>query len=378
MAKKVRVWFREQRNAWYGEYWEGPRRKAKCFGPGKEGEKLARRWQSYMLHKLNYEDWQGVKSLPWEEFTEQYIEHKKASGISPAQIAEISGALRRFASLVGMPRSDKLATRHITMFKAKRPGLYEIKPTSKRGIKDAEKKHKKAEEAGIVIEPRKVSPRTINKDLEAIRALINWGIENHYCANNIKIDMLPTVTRKFQPPSAEQLSDLFSRAKTCPPLYLRMVLAVALGVRRTALERISIVTADEYHIDLSTGIVKTLDKRKYEVIHTLGPTVLALVNNYVAQHLPDGSRLLFPEPWDGRIRNVWEDIRTKAGLPRFTFHNLRNVSASLLADQGESGSVIQDHLGHRNITTTQRYIGVGDEAKGRVARKLDEALKGLL
>jgi integrase len=40
--------------------------------------------------------------------------------------------------------------------------------------------------------------------------------------------------------------------------------------------------------------------------------------------------------------------------------------------------VIQDHLGHRNITTTQRYIGVGDEAKGRVARKLDEALKGLL
>jgi len=161
LAKKVRVWFRAQRNAWYGEYWEGPRRITKCFGPGKEAEKLARRWASYMVHKLNYEDWQGVKSLPWEELERQYIEGKRADGISPAQLTEIAGALRRFATLAGMPPSGKLATRHIITFKAARPELYEKKPTSKRGIKDAAKKKKK---------PKTASPRTVNKDLEAIRA----------------------------------------------------------------------------------------------------------------------------------------------------------------------------------------------------------------
>ena len=57
--------------------------------------------------------------------------------------------------------------------------------------------------------------------------------------------------------------------------------------------------------------------------------------------------------------------------PNMTFHNLRNLSLSYLADQGESGAVLQKHASHKNFSTTARYIGVSTETTDRVTMKLD-------
>ena len=77
------------------------------------------------------------------------------------------------------------------------------------------------------------------------------------------------------------------------------------------------------------------------------------------------------------MRQEWENCRKKAGLPKFTFHNLRNLSGSLLADKGESSAVLKSHLGHANIKTTERYIGVNIATEDRVVSKLDYVIGGL-
>ncbi len=346
MPKKVRIWYREQRGRWYGEYWEGAKRHAKAFKHHKD----ARRWKSWMEHHLNYEAWQGVQGVRWSDLTSYYLNDKDADGITKTARTEIINSLRRFEELVGAVQSNKFCTRHIQEFKRARV---------QRNMKT-----KKAQT---------VSPRTVNKDLENLRALTNWGVENHYIdVDAVKIVFLKVQKKKFQPPTMEDLAALFRYAQTCPPLYLRMVLALAMGVRRSALERITLLKSEAYHIDLATGIVKTYEsKGKEETIKHLGKTVMSLVNNYVCEYLPEGSTKLFTEPWGGKIRNAWEVVRTKAGLPKFTFHNFRNTSASYLADQGESGSVIQNHTGHKQLSTTERYIGIHSKARERVTQKLD-------
>ncbi len=353
MPKKVRIWFRERRGKWYGEYWEGSTRHAKAF----KNHKYARRWKSWMEHHLNYEAWQGVEGVPWSDLTSYYLNDKVADGITKSARTEIINSLKRFEELVGAIRSNKLCTRHIQEFKRAR---------AKRNMKTKK--------------PKTVSPRTVNKDLENLRALSNWGIENHYIhADAVKIVFLKVQTTKFQPPTMEDLAALFRYAKSCPPLYLRMVLALAMGVRRSAIERITLLKSERYHIDLATGIVKTYEsKGQQETIKHLGKTVMSLLNNYVVEYLPEGSTKLFNEPWSGKIRNTWEAVRIKAGLPRFTFHNLRNMSASYLADQGESGSVIQNHTGHKQLSTTERYIGINTKARERVTQKLDDLFDTLL
>lgn len=352
--KRVRIWKRESRGQWYGEYWDGGKRHAKSLGT----HERARRWQAYMTHRINYEDWLGIVGIPWQTLIDLYLDEKAAAGISEAQTVQIKLSITQFESLIGAIRSDRLASHHIRDFKRRRPDNY-----LKRGPKST---------------IRTVANRTINKDLETLRALIRWGVKNHYVHDGIEIVMLPTVHRKFIPPTAEQLAELFAAARTCSPLYVRMVLAIVLGARRSAIERISLAKSDPYHIDLVTGQLRTYESKvRTEIVAVLGPTTLAIVRAYAAE-LPDGCRLLFPRTWDQGIRGAWQRARKSASLPKFTFHNLRNVSASLLADQGESGSVIQAHLGHRNLSTTQRYIGVADAARSRVAAKLDETIRGLL
>ena len=353
MPKKVRIWFREPRGKWYGEYWEGSTRHAKAF----KNHKHAKRWKSWLEHQLNYEAWQGVDGVAWSDLTSYYLDDKDADGIAQSTRTEIVNSLKRFEELVGAVQSSKFCTRHIQQFKRAR-----IK--SNRNTKE--------------ITP--LSPRTVNKDLETLRALTNWGIENHYIAGDaVKIVFLKEQKKKFHPPALEDLASLFEYAETRPPLYLRMVLALATGLRRSAIERITLLKSEPYHIDLATGIVKTYEsKGREETIKHLGKTVMSLVNKYVVEYLAEGSTRLFNEPWSGGVRNTWEKVRIRAGLPNFTFHNLRNMSASYLADQGESGSVIQDHTGHKQLSTTERYIGIHSKARERVTQKLDSLFDTIL
>ena len=337
MPKQIRVWYRRKRKRWYGEYWLNYKRHAKAF----KNKADALLWKSYMQHKFNYEDWQGIIGLNWSDLTKLYLNHKDAQDIAPTTRIEIVNSLKQFTQLVGTPMSDTINQGHIEQLIRER------------------KKHK-------------VSNRTINKDLANIKALYLWSIENHYARPGIKFQMLKTLRKEFQPPPVKQLSELFALAKEYQPLYLRMVLALATGLRRSAIERITLDERQDAYIDIENSRIVTIEtKGRQQIIKPLGPRVMTLVTDYI-NAMPAGIKKLFPKRWDGEARKYWERYRRQAGLPKLTFHNLRNLSVSYLAAQGESAAVLQKHTGHKSFKTTAGYIGVSTDTQERVTMKLDQ------
>ena len=61
----------------------------------------------------------------------------------------------------------------------------------------------------------------------------------------------------------------------------------------------------------------------------------------------------------------------------FTFHCLRHTCASLLLAQGTDLYTISTLLGHRNISTTQRYAHITDQMLSSATHLLNYQLRGL-
>lgn len=340
--KKVRIWWREQRKCWYGEYKLNGKRIAKAL-PG--GKRDANRWKAFMLYTLNFENWQGMTGLRWADALQMYYLTKESQDIAASTRYQIQNTFAQFTKTITLGNTEQLSQQHI--------------------------------EAYIRVRMKTVANRSVNKDLESLRAFHNWLVKNHYNNQQITWTMLKTIKRPFIPPTTDQLISLFSYAKACPSLYARMVLALALGVRRSAVESITLLPDADCRIDLDTGIVYLFEVKTKEIIaKRLGNQALQKIIDYIST-LPDKNTRLFSDVWGGKVRSEWENCRKKAGLPNFHFHHLRNLSVSLLFAEGESSAVLQEHLGHKNFKTTKRYIGVDIATEDRVVSKLDEVIGGL-
>jgi integrase len=69
------------------------------------------------------------------------------------------------------------------------------------------------------------------------------------------------------------------------------------------------------------------------------------------------------------LQKPWDIVRLRAGLGDVRLHDLRHSVASLAGSQGASLLLIGAVLGHRNPTTTKKYVHVaGDPAKALAAQ----------
>lgn len=70
------------------------------------------------------------------------------------------------------------------------------------------------------------------------------------------------------------------------------------------------------------------------------------------------------------VRRAFKTACEKAGIEDFRFHDLRHTCASHLIMRGASLKEVQEHLGHTNIATTNRYLHLTEEAKKETASRL--------
>ncbi len=77
------------------------------------------------------------------------------------------------------------------------------------------------------------------------------------------------------------------------------------------------------------------------------------------------------------VKRSFHPILQAAGLPRFRFHDLRHTSATMLLSQNVHPKVVQERLGHSQISVTMdTYSHVMPSIQRDAAEKLDLALGG--
>ncbi|MFJ9125340.1 tyrosine-type recombinase/integrase [Streptomyces sp. NPDC102340] len=99
--------------------------------------------------------------------------------------------------------------------------------------------------------------------------------------------------------------------------------------------------------------------RLVPVIDPLRPLLTARITT--VNGAPDAR--LFTGPASGRITTAglrrathWDDVTRHLGLGHLRRHDLRHTALTWMADAGVPLHVLQEIAGHRNITTTQRYL----------------------
>jgi integrase len=69
------------------------------------------------------------------------------------------------------------------------------------------------------------------------------------------------------------------------------------------------------------------------------------------------------------LTHVWVKVRAEAKLPAIGLHGLRHSLASHMAMNGAQASEIMTQLGHRQLSTSQRYIHWAEDARQALAEK---------
>lgn len=159
--------------------------------------------------------------------------------------------------------------------------------------------------------------------------------------------------------------------------------AIRLGLL-TGMRRSEVLTLRWSEVDWDRAMLRLADSKTGAKVVPIGAAPLAVLDS-----LPriEGSKYVFASEDVSRplesVRRVWDAVRLAAKLDDVRFHDLRHSFASALADQGESLPLIGSLLGHKDVSTTQRYAHLVDDRRkaaadatsGRLAEALGLAQK---
>ncbi len=85
--------------------------------------------------------------------------------------------------------------------------------------------------------------------------------------------------------------------------------------------------------------------------------------------------LVFPsrdgEPFND-TKKSWATVLSDAGIPNFTWHDLRHHFASKLVMAGVDLNTVRELLGHADINTTLRYAHLAPKHKADAIEKIVE------
>jgi integrase len=142
-----------------------------------------------------------------------------------------------------------------------------------------------------------------------------------------------------------------------------------------------------FHVNLKQGRI-VLPPKAHKTGHKTGkPRIIALPTTAQAiiarQPSGDAHDFVFaPSRGNGALAlsKIWRKVRTEAKLPEgIGLHGLRHSIASHMAMSGAQAAEIMTALGHRQLSTAQRYVHWAEDARRNLAEKAAAvALAGLM
>ncbi len=220
---------------------------------------------------------------------------------------------------------------------------------------------------------REISAQTKQRALAAIRSFYKFlrrqGLTQIDPSWRIANPRLPKKTPRFK--SKKEVTRLLRvAAKLKTPQaarnYALLELLYASGVR---VGELCLIRLED--IDFHDRTILVEGKGSKERLVLFGKPALAALRKYLRDRT---NGYLFPgrngKPIEQRhVRWILNSIAVKAGIGHLNPHALRHSFATHLLDKGADLRVIQELLGHSNLSTTMSYTHVAPKQLSRVIRK---------
>lgn len=236
----------------------------------------------------------------------------------------------------------------------------------------------------------KGGPGTADKSLLLLSAAYEWAISQKLLAENPckGIDVAPSGVRETIMDDASAYARLFTTLAGMQEAHkIRPAAADAIRfIALTACRKGEAAGLLWKYVDVAAGRVvipakahKTGRKTGKPRIMNLPAAALAIIQRQPAGEPDD--YVFRPAKGSGCITlsRPWIEVHKAAGLPEgLGLHALRHSLASHLAMDGASSAELMAVLGHKQISTTLRYVHFAEQAKSALAeRAASTALAGL-
>lgn len=231
---------------------------------------------------------------------------------------------------------------------------------------------------------------TARKVVRILRAVLNWGIEQGYLKENPAqgINIGTDGQRRAILDSQEQYKLVFTTIAAMEterrlPSHIADALRV---IAFTGARRGEIANLKWSHVNLKKGLlILPADShktgKKTGLDREIGlPSVVQAIIAKQPERAPND--LVFPSETNGGpvdLSHYWTKVRDEAGLSKdIVLHSLRHSLASSLAFQGAQAPEIMAAMGHRHISTSQKYIHWTQDAKAALAERYTAGISAAL
>jgi len=214
---------------------------------------------------------------------------------------------------------------------------------------------------------KQISETTVNRDLEALRHLLYWAVDEGLLAVN-PLARMPLVRERRIPRRVMSVAEEARLLEAAAP-HLRPIIIAALdaGMRRGEL-----LGQRWEHVDLGRGLLsvtrsKTAGGEGREI-----PLTQRLRAILAASQQPTGLLFTFKEQPIRIVKTAWKAAIRRAGIPYYRFHDLRHAFNTRLMEAGVMQEVRKALMGHSSGEDTNSiYTHIELPVKRQAIRKLE-------
>jgi len=214
---------------------------------------------------------------------------------------------------------------------------------------------------------KRVSDTTVNRDLEALRHILFWAVDEGFLASN-PLSRVRMVRERRKPRLMVSLQEETQLLSTAAP-HLRSIIIAALA---TGMRRGEILAERWEHVDFTRELLYVTKSKTAEGEAREIPLTGRFLEWLQASRQAEGLIFTFKDRPIRKIKTAWKAAIRRAGIRYFRFHDLRHTFNTRLMEAGVMQEVRKALMGHSSGEDVHAiYTHVELPAKREAIRKLE-------